>query len=301
MMLTSSIGGAVKLTSAIDGTIWPIKVDASELELALVNLVLNARDAMPNGGLIAITAENVTLSRQDTAAGIEGDFAALRVTDTGSGIAPDLLPKIFDPFFTTKEVNKGSGLGLSQVHGFSHQSGGTVTIDSTLGKGTTVTIYLPRTMETVEAQVEPETETRGGGSVLVVEDNPEVAEVTVSMLEQLGYQAHAAGDADTALERIGKQDFDLVISDIVMAGAMDGIALARAIRERKPNLPVLLVTGYSQSLAEANVEFTVVRKPFELAQLSRTVSRMIAAANQPPSANVVQLRHARPAPRAEEK
>ena len=301
MMLTSSIGGAVKLTSAIDGTIWPIKVDASELELALVNLVLNARDAMPNGGLIAITAENVTLSRQDTAAGIEGDFAALRVTDTGSGIAPDLLPRIFDPFFTTKEVNKGSGLGLSQVHGFSHQSGGTVTIDSTLGKGTTVTIYLPRTMETVEAQVEPETETRGGGSVLVVEDNPEVAEVTVSMLEQLGYQAHAAGDADTALERIGKQDFDLVISDIVMAGAMDGIALARAIRERKPNLPVLLVTGYSQSLAEANVEFTVVRKPFELAQLSRAVSRMIAAANQPPSANVVQLRHARPAPRAEEK
>jgi len=300
MMLISSIGGTVKLTSAIDSTIWPIKADASELELALVNLVLNARDAMPNGGLIAITAENVTLSRQDTMAGIEGDFAALRVTDTGSGIAPDLLPKIFDPFFTTKDVNKGSGLGLSQVHGFSHQSGGTVTIDSTLGRGTTVTIYLPRTTETVETQVEPEIETRGGGSVLVVEDNPNVAEVTASMLEQLGYQAHAVGDADTALERIRKQDFDLVISDIVMAGTMDGVALARAIRERKPNLPILLVTGYSQSLAEANVEFTVVRKPFELAQLSRAVSRMIAHANQPPSANVVRLRPVRPKPRAEE-
>ena len=301
MILTSSIGGTVKLTSAIDSTIWPIKADASELELALVNLVLNARDAMQNGGLIAITAENVTLSRPDTTAGTEGDFVALRVTDTGSGIAPDLLPKIFDPFFTTKEVNKGSGLGLSQVHGFAHQSGGTVTIDSTLGKGTTVTIYLPRTKETVEAQVEPKIETQGGGSVLVVEDNPEVAEVTASMLEQLGYQAHAVGDADTALDRIGKQDFDIVISDIVMAGTMDGITLARAIRERKPNLPVLLVTGYSQSLAEANVEFTVVRKPFDLAQLSRTVSRMMAHANQPPSANVVRLRHVRPALRAEEK
>jgi len=301
MMLTSSIGGTAKLTSTIDDTIWSIKVDASELELALVNLVLNARDAIPNGGLIAITAENVALSRQDTAAGIEGDFVALRVTDTGSGIAPDLLPKIFDPFFTTKEVNKGSGLGLSQVHGFAHQSGGTVTIDSTLGKGTTVTIYLPRTTDAVEAQAEPEIETQGGGSVLVVEDNPEVAEVTVSMLEQLGYQAHAVADAETALESIGKQDFELVISDIVMAGAMDGTALARAIRERKPNLPVLLVSGYSQSLAEANVEFTVVRKPFELAHLSRTISRMIAQANQPPSANVVRLRDVRPASRLDKK
>ena len=105
---------------------------------------------MPNGGLIAITAENVTLSRRDTAAGIEGDFVALRVTDTGEGIAPDLLPKISTPFLTTKDVNKGSGLGLSQVHGFAHQSGGTVTIDTALGRGTTVTIYLPRTMETLE-------------------------------------------------------------------------------------------------------------------------------------------------------
>lgn len=217
-----------------------------------------------------------------------------------SGIAPDLLPKIFDPFFTTKEVNKGSGLGLSQVHGFAHQSGGTVTVDSTLGKGTTVTIFLPRTTETVETQVEPEIEVQGGGAVLVVEDNPEVAEVTVSMLEQLGYQAEAVGEADMALERVRKQAFDLVISDIVMAGTMDGVALARAIREQKPNLPVLLVTGYSQSLAEANVEFAVVRKPLELAQLSRTVSRMIAHANQPPSANVVRLRHLRPAPGAEE-
>jgi Histidine kinase-, DNA gyrase B-, and HSP90-like ATPase len=154
---------------------------------------------MPNGGLIAITAENVTLSRQDSKAGIEGDFAALRVTDTGSGIAPDLLPKVFDPFFTTKEVNKGSGLGLSQVHGFALQSGGAVTIDSTPGQGTTVTIYLPRTTETVGTQAELEIETRGGGSILLVEDNPDVAEVTTSMLEQLGYQAHAVGDADTAL------------------------------------------------------------------------------------------------------
>lgn len=290
MMLTSSIGGTVKLTSAIDSTIWIVKVDPSELELALVNLVVNARDAMANGGSIAITAENVTLARKDTPAGIEGDFVALRVTDTGSGIAPDLLSKVFDPFFTTKAIGKGSGLGLSQVYGFAHQSGGTATIDSTLGRGTTVTIYLPRTMQAEAPQVHSETETCGGGSILVVEDNPDVAEVTVSMLEQLGYQPVAVGDADTALARISNEDFELVISDIVMAGSMDGIALARVIRQRKPDLPVLLVTGYAQSLTEANVDFTVMRKPFELAQLSHAVSRMIAHANQSPSANVVRLR-----------
>ena len=301
MMLTSSIGGTVTLTLDIDSTTWLVKVDASELELALVNLVVNARDAMPNGGLITITAENVSLSRNDTAAGLEGDFVALRVTDTGSGIAPDLLPKVFDPFFTTKAVNKGSGLGLSQVYGFAHQSGGTTSIDSTLGKGTTVTIYLPRTTQAVTSPKHSETEKHGGGSVLVVEDNPDVAEVTASMLEQLGYQPVAVGDADTALERIGNQDFDLVISDIVMAGSMDGIALARAVRQRKPHLPVLLVTGYARSLTEANSEFSVMRKPFELAQLSQAVSRMIAHANQPPSANVVRLRPAGSASKAEDR
>jgi CheY-like chemotaxis protein len=142
---------------------------------------------------------------------------------------------------------------------------------------------MPRASEAAETEAEPEAETQGGGSILVVEDNPDVAEVTVSMLEQLGYQARAVHGADAALKCLDAQEYDLVLSDIVMAGSMDGIALARTIRKRKPKLPVLLVTGYSQSLADANGDFTVVRKAFDIAQLGRTVSRMIAHANQPPS------------------
>jgi PAS domain S-box-containing protein len=295
-MLASSLGETAKLAIAIGAEIWPVRVDASELELALVNVVLNARDAMlPNGGTIAVTAENVTLVRQDTEAGIEGDFVALWVADTGSGIAPDVLAKVFDPFFTTKAVDKGSGLGLSQVHGFAHQSGGTVRITSELGKGTTVTLYLPRARETADAvAAAPQVESIGGGSVLVVEDNPEVAEATVTMLDQLGYESHAVRDADAALAAIATRNFDLVVSDIVMAGAMDGVALARAIRDRRPGLPVLLVTGYAKAALDAAGEFPLMRKPFDLAELSRTSARLIAEARQPANANVVRLRDARP-------
>jgi len=268
-----------------------VKVDPSELELSLVNLVLNARDAMPNGGVIALTAENVTLAHGDTETEIEGDFVALRVTDTGAGIAPDVLPKVFDPFFTTKQVDKGSGLGLSQVHGFAHQSGGTVTIESALGKGTTVALYLPRArVDASPAASEVPVESVRGGSVLVVDDNPDVAEVSAGMLEQLGYDVHKARDAASALAAVEQRAFDLVVSDIVMPGTMDGVALARALRERNPGLPVLLVTGYSQAAAEATPEFTVMRKPIQLAELARAAARMIAEAKQPATSNVVRLR-----------
>ena len=296
-MLASSMGGAVTLINSIRPDIWAVKVDGNEFELALVNLALNARDAMSNRGVIAITAENVVLSPGDTAAHIEGEFVALRVNDTGCGIAPDLLPRVFDPFFTTKEVNKGSGLGLSQVHGFAHQSGGTVTMESELGKGTTVTLYLPATREAASPAPKPQpaVESAGGGTVLLVEDNPEVADVTVAMLEELGYGVTDARDAAGALEAISRQAFDLVISDIIMAGPMDGVALARAIRERKPGLPVLLVTGYSPAASRWDAEFATLRKPFQIADLSRTAARMIAEARQPPESNIVRLRDVKPA------
>jgi PAS domain S-box-containing protein len=301
-MLTNSLGGSVKLMTTIGTDVWPVAADASELELALVNVALNARDAMPNGGVIIVTAENTTLSRADTPARIEGDFVALRITDTGSGIAPDILPKVFDPFFTTKQVNKGSGLGLSQVHGFVHQSGGTVTIDSVLGRGTTVTLYLPRAVAMAEkATGEPKTAPEAGGLVLLVEDNPDVAEVTGSMLDQLGYQVHHATNAAAALDLADRHAFDLVISDIVMAGEMDGIALARALRERQPKLPVLLVTGYSRTIGEIDADFAVMQKPFQLADLGRTAARVIAEANQPAGANVVKLRNARSTAKPEQK
>ena len=290
-VLASSIGGAAQLVTTIGPEVWPVKVDPSELELSLVNLVLNARDAMPNGGVAALTAENVTLARGDIKADLEGDFVALHVADTGTGIAPDVLERVFDPFFTTKQVDKGSGLGLSQVHGFAHQSGGTVRIESTLGKGTTVTLYLPRGRADAPAAAgEAQVESARGGSVLVVDDNPDVADVSAGMLEQLGYEVHRARDAATALAAIEKHAFDLVVSDIVMPGTMDGLAFARALRERQPALPVLLVTGYSQAAAEAAPEFTVMRKPFQLAELSRAAARMIAESKQPAITNVVRLR-----------
>ncbi len=293
-MLASSIGAAVRLAATIEPDTWPIRVDGNEFELALVNLVLNARDAMASGGVVTLTTANVVLSGHETMAKIEGEFVVLKIADTGTGIAPDVLPKVFDPFFTTKPSGKGSGLGLSQVYGFAHQSGGTVTIDSELGRGTTVTLYLPRGDESLLADEEaPAAEGATGGIVLVVEDNPDVGEVTASMLEELGYQVQLAGDADTALAAIGKTAFDLVVSDIIMAGPMDGLALARAIRERKPGLPVLLVTGYSQMVDMANAEFIVMRKPFGLAELSWRAARMIAGSKQPAGANVVRLREAR--------
>ena len=293
-MLASSVGGAVNLVTTVAPGVRPVKVDANEFELAVLNIALNARDAMPNGGSIFVTAETVTLSRAEAKAGLEGDFVALRITDTGRGIAPDVLPRVFDPFFTTKQVDKGTGLGLSQVYGFAHQSGGTVTIESELGRGTTVTLYLPCAKEAAGAvQGEPAAGDAGDGDVLVVEDNPEVMEVTLAMLTQLGYRVHPASDAAAALEAVASRKFDLVVSDVVMPGSMDGIGLAHALRERKPELPVLLVTGYSHEAGQAAAEFTVMRKPFHLAELSRTVERMIAQAKQPSGGNIVRLSDAR--------
>ena len=257
-------------------------------------MTLNARDAMPNGGTIVLTAENVLLRRGDVPERIEGEFVVLRITDTGSGIAPDVLAKVFDPFFTTKGVTKGSGLGLSQVHGFAHQSGGTVTIESQLGKGTTVAIFLPRAAEGADATSdEPQDCNASSGQVLLVEDNPDVSDVSASMLRQLGYVVHTVSSADAALDALAKDNFDLVVSDIVMAGAMDGMALARILRTRQPALPVLLVTGYSEAATEAAAEFAVLYKPFQIAELSRIAARLIAEARQPASSNLVRLRDVR--------
>jgi PAS domain S-box-containing protein len=290
-ILESSVGSAVRFSVAIGPEVWPVNVDESEFELALVNIALNARDAMPNGGALVITAENVGLTVEDTESGLHGEFVAVRMTDTGTGIAPDVLPRIFDPFFTTKDVGKGSGLGLSQVHGFAHQSGGTVHIDSRVGRGTTVTIYLPRCMEKpLEVQHECEAESAVGGTVLVVEDNPEVLAICISMLEQLGYVVYAVSGALAALDVIKSKNFDLVISDIVMPGGMDGAALANAIRARKPELPVLLATGFSPS---SHTDYPIIRKPFDLSELSRIVARLIAEAKQPPGSNLVRLSEAR--------
>jgi PAS domain S-box-containing protein len=293
-MIESSVGAAVKLVSEIPPDLWSVRVDPNEFELAMVNIVINARDAMPKGGVITLSAVNVVLPDGTGTRDLHGDFVAVTISDTGCGIAPDIVGRIFDPFFTTKQIGKGTGLGLSQVHGFAHQSGGTVTVRSELGRGTSITLYLPRSsVGTAEVEDDSEVVSTRSGLALIVEDNPDVAAATAPMVEQLGYRAAVAEDARTALHRLDKERVALVITDIVMAGDMNGIELARTLRERDPQLPIVVVTGYSDQLGAADDDFTVLRKPYRLVDLNRAVTKAIAECDGPPPKNVIKLHGAR--------
>jgi PAS domain S-box-containing protein len=270
-LLTSGLGGA-RLAIRIPAGVWPVKVDAGEFESALVNLVVNARDAMPEGGTVTISAENVVLEPSGGDA-LAGEFVAMTVADTGTGIPDDVRDKIFDPFFTTKPVGKGTGLGLSQVHGFAHQAGGTIRVDSAVGQGTRMTLYLPRAARAPEASTRRDDTGHhaGSGIVLLVEDNPDVAGATTVLLDQLGYRVRGVNDADAALRALD-DDIDLVFTDIVMPGRLDGLALARAIRQKHPGLPVLLATGYSDAARSVNSEFPILHKPYQIGDLSRALA-----------------------------
>jgi len=223
--------------------------------------------------LIAITAENLWLQPEDTPDGLRGEFVALTVRDTGCGIKADILPKVFEPFFTTKQLDKGTGLGLSQVYGLTHQSGGTVTITSEVGNGTSVTIYLPRSHRQLTEQRIVEGEPpRGGEKVLLVEDNPEVQEVAGMLLEQLGYRVFHAESATVALQFLASGEaVDLVFTDLVMPGELDGVALARRVKEEYPNTAVLLTSGYAKAAAPLAVGFPLLRKPYQLPTLARAI------------------------------
>ncbi len=274
-MLVGSLRGNIQLKCDIPADVWPVEVDIAELELALVNIAVNARDAMPGGGSITLSGRNVTLKKSDGVDQLEGDFVALAITDTGVGIAPDVLPRIFEPFFTTKALGKGTGLGLAQVYGFSHQSGGTVVATSAVGSGTTITIYLPRRHAAlVEAVEAPPTQpiVPGQGTILVVEDNAEVGDVTASLVEQLGYRTLRAENATDALNMLRQgEKIDLVLSDVVMPGGMNGIALAQEIGNHYPRIPVLLTSGYSDVVQSAASQFAILRKPFQLAALEKSM------------------------------
>ncbi|ANW01682.1 ATP-binding protein [Bradyrhizobium icense] len=267
-VLDTGVGSAVTLQLEVDAGVWPVMVDVTEFETALVNLVINARDAMTGGGVITISAHNDTPTEADT------EYVAISVEDTGTGIAPDVLGKIFDPFFTTKPIGKGSGLGLSQVHGFAHQAGGTVEVASELGKGTRITILLPR-MEAANAAGEVDAvETSGSGTVLLVEDNPDVAAVSTGLLEQLGYTVRRVASAEAALREIELDRIDLVFSDIVMPGKMDGLGLARHLKAVRPGLPILLTSGYSDAALNVRGDFPILRKPYEIHELSRAIAKL---------------------------
>jgi PAS domain S-box-containing protein len=268
-VLDTGVGTSVRLALDLDRPIWPVTVDVSELETAIVNLVINARDAMPSGGTITIATRNTTADHPE-----DGDFVAISVEDSGQGIAPDVLDKIFDPFFTTKPIGKGTGLGLSQVHGFAHQAGGTVKVESELGRGTKVTILLRRDEIARSIDKTNIAEVGGSGTVLLVEDNPDVASVSTSLLEQLGYTVRRVPDADTALRDVELHNFDLVFSDVVMPGKIDGLTLARRLREIRPDLPILLATGYSDAAAGVRGDFPILRKPYEIHQLSQAIAQL---------------------------
>jgi PAS domain S-box-containing protein len=272
-VLSTGAGGAVQLTIDMKDDVWPIRIDISELETALVNLVINARDAMPDGGTISISAKNVRLDDEAH----KGDFVAIRVSDTGTGIPPDVLQKVFDPFFTTKPVGKGTGLGLSQVHGFAYQAGGLVALTSELGEGTAVTISLPRDKSGTVPAGSPGAASSGSGTILLVEDNPDVATATAGLLEQLGYAVRWVSNADEAMAEIDGDGIALVFSDIVMPGKMDGLALAQAIRQKYPRLPILLATGYSDKLRKTSLGFQILRKPYEIHELSQALAKVSAA------------------------
>jgi PAS domain S-box-containing protein len=279
--LDRSLRGDIHAKVDVPADLWPVEIDPRQFELALLNIGLNARDAMPGGGVLRISARNTTLD--DRRLGLTGDFVAIAVADEGTGIPAHLLPKVTEPFFTTKEVGKGSGLGLSQAYGFAQQSGGMLTIDSQLGQGTTVTFYLPAKTEvlrSLRAEAAPKPpEPLGRGTVLVVEDDLGVAELAVAALEDSGYTVtlvHYAGDALARLET--GERIDLVFSDIIMPGRMNGVELAQAIRTRDPHLPVLLTTGYSEAaVSEAARHFPLITKPYALQELTARIVQLFEA------------------------
>ena len=262
-VLTSALGGKVQLSLEVEPDVWPIFVDPSELETALINLVVNARDAMPEGGTLTVSARNAPAA----------DQVVVSVSDSGEGIPSDVLGRVFDPFFTTKPVGKGTGLGLSQVHGFAHQADGRVEIASTLGQGTTVSLYLPRGSVVAHAETLESTPDKSA-TILLIEDNPAVADASTGLLEQLGYTVRWASSAESALQELENNGIDVVFSDIVMPGKMDGLKLARTIRDKKPELPILLTTGYSSSAREVRSDFPVLRKPFRIHELSRELAKL---------------------------
>jgi two-component system NtrC family sensor kinase len=276
-VLRSSLREDVELVVDVEEGIWPVQVDDAELEIALLNLAINARDAMPKGGRLTIRARNAEPEQ-----GAPAEHVALTVADTGEGIPPQVLQRVFEPFFTTKEVGKGTGLGLAQVYGFARQSGGDVSIDSRPGE-TTVTVRLPRCADAVApAQSPPSGFVRRTGRALLVEDNRDVADVSGGILEDLGFEVEVMGSAGAALIRLADTSFDLVVSDIVMPGGMTGLDLARAVRSRWPGLPILLATGFSAATAEALAEgFVIVRKPYALADMAAALDQVMPAADAP--------------------
>jgi len=288
-----TVGPGIRVETRLAGEPWPALCDPNQLESALLNLVINARDAMPDGGHLLIeTANSVLPVRRN--AGWErpcrnvppGEYMALSVVDDGAGMNPDVIARAFDPFFTTKPMGEGTGLGLSMIYGFVQQSGGHVRLCSKLGQGTTVTIYLPRHLGPVEDEAPADAVAHlpaaaASAVVLVVEDEPDVRMVIVDVLSDIGYTTIEAADGRSGLQILESgARVDLLLTDVGLSGAMNGRQLADAARHRRPGLKVLFVTGYAESVAVGNGRMEqgmqVLTKPFAVDALATRVRGIIS-------------------------
>ena len=295
-LLRRSLGAQIEIESILDDNLWPVSIDRTQLETALVNLCINARDAMPEGGRLLIETRNARLDKDYVARHPDaavGDHVMLSVTDTGSGMPPDVAAKVFEPFFTTKETGKGTGLGLSMVYGFIKQSKGHIAVDSAVGHGTAFRLYLPRGKEgAVDSAVEPQPEiARGSERILVVEDEPQVRTSVVLQLKSLGYEVTEAPDgaAGVAAFESAARDghgtsarpFDLLLTDVVMPGPLNGKALAEEVARRWPGTRIVLMSGYSSNvLTEGSEILSGVRllsKPFRRIDLASIVRQVLDA------------------------
>ncbi len=276
-LLDRSLGGDVHVEFDFPDSLWPVEVDPGQLELVILNLAVNARDAMANGGAIVVRGENLSDLNDGE---IAGDYVRLSVIDTGVGMSPEILSRAFEPFFTTKDVGKGSGLGLAQVHGFATQSRGTVRIRTEVGHGTSIELYLPRSSHLPSqkrdlidfGRTRPRKDNHG--QILIVEDDDEVAALACEMLAQLGYEVTRAASAAAALGALADgRSVDLIFSDIMMPGGMNGVELAREIKRRRSDIPILLTSGYSEGSAQdaeaAGVK--ILPKPYNITELAQAL------------------------------
>ncbi|HRN87781.1 PAS domain S-box protein [Hyphomicrobium sp.] len=291
-MLKRSLGEPITLTTILAGKLWRTRADPSELENAILNLALNARDAMPSGGQLVIETRNVSTSDAVCPSVLAtGDYVLISATDTGEGMAPEVLEKAFEPFFTTKEQGRGTGLGLSTIYGFAEQSGGHATITSVPSMGTTVSLYLPRADSPAEAvpAAGPSVSiplSENAETILVVEDNPNVRELTLQRVEGLGYVVQEAENGPDAIRLLKESDhIDLVLSDIMMTGGMSGYDLARWIKTEMLHIRVVLTTGYAAEEAQQDpaglVDAPILHKPYARADLATTLHTALHANTEP--------------------
>ncbi|WP_127142805.1 PAS domain S-box protein [Pelagibacterium montanilacus] len=282
-MLHRTLGETILLSSALSPSLWTVRADASQIESAIVNLAVNARDAMPDGGRLVIETANVEFDDDGSEGLAAGEYVRLSVSDTGSGMPPAVLERAFEPFFTTKEKGQGTGLGLSMIYGFARQSRGHAAIYSELGQGTTVSLYLPRHREIkpeMHAPLKTIDERGRGQLILAVEDDERLRRLTVARLEELGYRVLEAHSGAAAMDVLAAYpEVELLFTDLVMPGGMSGYDLSTRARELFPGLKCLLTSGYAEELTRADklteANLKVLRKPYRMAELAEAIAEAL--------------------------